>query len=213
MKIKVIVVDDHEFFRKGVIMTLEQFDFVEVTGEFAKGIDYLKYINDFEADIVLMDIKMPEKDGIETTKEALTIQPDLKIVALSMFGDEDYLISMLEAGVQGFLLKNIDKEGLKRAIKQVYSGKQFFSEELIPLLTKQFTIKAPENSIQLSSREHEVLKLVAKGLKNNEIADELCLSTKTIVNHRSNIISKTGCNNTASLIVYAIKNKLINLND
>ncbi len=209
MKTKIVIVDDHEFFRKGVGMTIANLSFVELIGEASNGEDLLELLKITKPDIILMDIKMPKMDGITAAEKVKERYPDIKIVALSMFGEEKYLESMLQAGASGFLLKNVDKDGLERALAIIADGKQYFSEELLPYFTKKYTTKEPEDASKLTKRELEVLLLVSKGLTNQEIADQLFISTRTIANHRANIYSKVGTKNAVELLIYAIKNKMI----
>jgi len=211
-KFKVIVVDDHELFRQGVIMTISKLDFVDVIGEASNGKELLQLLTQHIPDAILLDIKMPEMDGIETTKAVLSKYPDIKIVALSMFGDEIYLENMITAGAQGFILKNTNATDLKRAIETIAKGQQYFSEEFIPYFTKKYISGKTQNEQNtLSKREIEVLSLIGKGFTNQEIADELFISIKTVANHRASLILKTGSKNTVTLLSYAIRNKLIEI--
>jgi DNA-binding NarL/FixJ family response regulator len=210
-KHKVLIVDDHELFRKGVRTIIEGFDFVEVSDEASNGKEMLKAIDRNKPDIVLTDIKMPEMNGIEATKKALEKYPDLKIIALSLYGDEVYLESMLELGISGFVLKNTDSQNLQRALKLIIQGKQYFSEELIPYFTKKYIGKEASDEAGLTKREIEVLELIAQGFSNKEIADKLFISLRTVTNHRANLNMKTGSKNTAGLLAYAIKNNLIKM--
>ena len=209
---KIIVVDDHELFRQGVIMSISKLDFVSIIGEASSGKELLELLKSKKPDAILMDIKMPELDGVETTKEVLKKYPDIKIVALSMFGDEIYLESMISAGAQGFILKNTNAADLRRAIETIAKGQQYYSEEFIPYFTQKYISgnSSPEKTI-ISKRELEVLNGIGKGLTNQEIANELFISVKTVANHRASLISKTGSKNTVTLLSYAIKNKLIDI--
>jgi DNA-binding NarL/FixJ family response regulator len=210
-KSKILVVDDHEFFRRGVILTLNRFENLEVIGEAENGKQCLEFLKHTVPDIILMDIKMPEMDGIETTEQVMKQYPDIKVVALTMFGDEEYLQNMLENGIQGFLLKNIDEDGLKHALDALMSGKQYFSEELLPYFTNKYMGKSDESESQLTKREKEILQKISEGLSNKEIADTLCISIRTVTNHRANINMKTGSKNTASLLAYAIRHNLVKI--
>lgn len=212
--LNIAVVDDHSFFRKGVVMTLGRFKYANVVFEASNGQEFLDLLDQHPVEVVLMDIKMPVMNGIEATEKALEKKPDLRIIAFSMFGDEDYLEKMLAAGISGFILKNIEKEGLDRALQAVADGRQYFSEELIPYFTQKY-IKKDEpdanDDVALTKRELEVLSLIAEGFSNQEIADELFISIRTVTNHRANLNMKTGSRNTASLLAYAIKNNLIEM--
>ncbi len=160
-----------------------------------------------------MDIKMPEMDGITATQKTIEKFPTIKIIALTMFGEEEYLESMLNAGAFGFLLKSIDKEGLFRAIQAVSEGRNYFSEDLMPYFTNKYLrkTKQKENEVSLTKREIEILNLVSKGLTNKEIADKLFISLRTVTNHRAKLNIKTGSKNTVNLLSYAIRNNLIEL--
>lgn len=211
-KSKIIVVDDHSFFRKGVIMVVNRFKNAEIIGEASNGVELLKLLQILTPDIILMDIKMPEMDGIEATRKVLDSYPEMKIIAFSMFGDEEYLESMINAGIQGFLLKNAETEDMERALNTIANGQQYFSEEFLPYFTKNFLSKDANNTnVSLTKRELEILQLVAQGLSNQDIADKLFLSIRTITSHRANLNSKTGSKNTVNLLTYAIKNKLIHI--
>ncbi len=210
----IFVVDDHEFFRKGLIFTINRYKHLQVIGEASSGDEFLDMLDDISPDIVFMDIKMPGINGIETTKKALEKKPGITIIALSMYGEEEYLESMLEAGAQGFLLKNIDKNGLDRALTAICEGRQYFSEELIPHFTKKYLKKSAAKATDdpgLTKREIEILELIAEGLTNKEIAEKLFISERTVTNHRSSLNQKTGSHNTASLLAYAIKHKLVTI--
>ena len=140
-KIKVFIVDDHPIFKKGLTAQLKEFNFVELIGVAENGKEFLEKIEINMPDIVIMDIKMPVMNGIEATQIAIKKYPALKVIALSMFGDEEYLQQMLDAGAKGFLLKNIEKDDLEKAIKAVTQDKNYFSEELITIITSKFVNK------------------------------------------------------------------------
>jgi DNA-binding NarL/FixJ family response regulator len=216
-KVKIFVVDDHPIFMKGLLTQLKEFSFINVVGSADNGRDFLEKVGNDLPDIVFMDIKMPEMNGIEATKAAMEKYPGLKIVALSMFGDEDYLQSMLDAGAKGFLLKNIEKGDLEKAIRSVMEGRNYFSEELLSILTNKFVNKPKpadgktEEPIKFSQREEEVLKLICQGFTNQEIGSMLFISQRTVDGHRANLLSKVGAKNTVGLVTYAIKNKLVSI--
>jgi DNA-binding NarL/FixJ family response regulator len=163
-----------------------------------------------------MDIEMPEMNGIEATREALHLHPELKIIVLSMYGDEQYYYQMIDAGAKGFMLKNTGIENVIKGIQKVAAGENFFSEELLFNILNNMrdnsktTADVPDN--ELSDREMEILYHVCKGESNQEIAEALFISKRTVDKHRANLLSKTGCRNTAALVMYAIKNKMIEVN-
>ena len=211
-KIKLIVVDDHEIFRNGLKMVLGKLNYIDLIGEAENGRDFLEMLEKGEKpDIVLMDIEMPVMNGLKATEMAIKMQPKLKIIALTMFNDDEYIQSMMDAGVKGFLMKNINKETLDRAILTVYNGGKYYSEELFDFFSKQVSKdKKPEdNKISLTRREKEILQLLCEGLSNKEIADELYISERTVLGHKSNLLLKTNCKNSLSLMAYAIKNKMV----
>ncbi len=210
-KLRIIIVDDHEFFRRGIALSIKNFSFAKVVGEASNGFDFIKMMDKTPADIILMDIKMPKLNGIEATKQALEKNPNLKIIALSMFGDEQYLQSMIDAGAVGFMLKNIKTPDLERALILLSEGKQYFSEELLVFLSKRYSSpkKTPPDFEKLTKRETEILQVIAKGLSNQQIADELFISIRTVTNHRSNIYDKLNVHNTAQLIAFAHQHKLL----
>ncbi len=214
--IKVVIVDDHEIFLKGLSMQLNELKSIKVTGEFSSGEEFLMNIKDTDTDVVLMDIKMKKLNGIETTERALEIKPGLKIIALSMFGDEEYLYNILDSGAQGYLLKNIGIKELERAIKLVNSGQNFFSDEMLQILTKTFvkgTKKKEEPPMieKLSKREFEVLEYICQGLSNVEIAEKMFLSPRTIDGYKGKIISKFGVSNTVGIVTFALKHRIIKI--
>ena len=210
--VKVFIVDDHEIFRNGLKMVFNRCNDIEVVGEAGSGEEFIEIMGRTAFDVVLMDIKMGGISGIETTEKALKIEPGLKILVLSTFGEEEFLEQILQAGAKGFILKNVMKEVLFNAIKTVHSGQNYFSPELLPYFTKRFTGNGDSNeTVPLTDRELEVLKLIGKGYSNNEIAEELFISKRTVDTHKNNLISKTGSKNIVSLLIYAIKNKLIDI--
>jgi DNA-binding NarL/FixJ family response regulator len=211
-KLNVFLVDDHKLFREGLKLLLQGLDCISEIQEASSGREFLNKLEESVPDIVFMDIEMPEMDGIQTTIMALEKQPFLKIIALSMYGDEAYYSKMIEAGVHGFLLKDSDIQEVESAIEQVSAGKSYFSQEiLIKMLQRSNNKKSVSKSSDLSEREKEVLYLICKGLSNQEIANTLLLSKRTIDKHRENLLLKTESHNTASLVIYAIKNGIIEI--
>lgn len=216
-KIKIFIVDDHDMFRDGIKLLLSSNDHFEVIAEAKNGKEFVEMIPNYKPDIVLMDIAMPEMDGIEATRKAREKFPDLKVLALTMFGDEKYYYQMIQTGIKGFVLKSSGISELQKAINEVTKGGSFFSNELLYKLVANLNPNTGKDDTngqigdKLSKREIEVLKEIAQGLTNEDISDKLNISTTTVRTHRANLLSKTNCNNTASLVMYAIKNKLIEL--
>jgi DNA-binding NarL/FixJ family response regulator len=160
-----------------------------------------------------MDIEMPEMSGIEATRRILKLKPDVKVVALTMFNDEQYIQDMLDAGAKGFLLKSITKQILDKAIRTIAEGNNYYSDELFSFFTKKIAGEKSSRDIELNltKREKEILQLICEGLNNEEIADKLSISERTVIGHKSNLLSKTNCRSTPSLISYSIKNHLVKL--
>lgn len=213
-KPSIIIVDDHLIFRQGLKAMITGENIASISGEASNGVDFLKLLTVGKPDLVLMDIDMPQMNGMVATQKAIEMIPDLKIIALTMFGDEEYYYRMIELGVKGFILKSAGIAELERAISDVLKGKSYFSNELLQRIIQNFsknhTQKAEPNK-DLSEREIEVLSYICKGLTTDEIAEELHLSPKTIKSHRANLLVKTACKNTPTLILYALKNKIIKL--
>ncbi len=209
-KISVLIVDDHQLFREGLKLLLEVSPIIGEVYQASDGSEFLSLIENTRPDIVLMDINMPIMDGIEATTKALKEHSDLKIIALSMFGDDEYYIKMIEAGAKGFIVKNSDIEVVETAIQQVMEGKNYFASDVMATLVMHLNQrKNEETKNELSERESEILYMICKGLSNQEIADALFLSKRTVDKHRENILAKTQAKNTAGLVLYAIKHNII----
>jgi len=207
---RVMLVDDHKLFRSGLRFLLNEMPEIKVVGEASNGKEFLEMAADDILDIVLMDINMPEMNGLEATREALKLYPKLKIIVLSMHGEEEYYDQMVDAGVQGFLLKNSGAEELNAALRAVINGSTYFSQELlVGILDKKKQKHFQSEVVKLTRRELEVLKLICEGFSNVDIAEQLFISQRTVDRHRSNLLSKTGCRNSTSLVMYAVKNKII----
>jgi DNA-binding NarL/FixJ family response regulator len=212
----IIIVDDHKIFRDGLILLLSNFDFVSVVGEAANGEEFLELIDNVKPDIVLMDINMPKMNGIEATKQALKKYPELKVIALTSFADDEYIEQMISAGVEGYMLKRSDIEDFEKAIKKVAGGGSYFSAEIIKVISRNlYKEKERKSGEQLldkfTPREKEILNLICKGLNNEQIAELIHLSPKTVEKHKSNLFQKTETFNTVNLVIYAFKNQLISL--
>ena len=211
--ISVIIVDDHKLFRNGLKLLLNSARGIHITGEAENGQSFLDLLNDQLPDIVLMDIDMPVLGGIEATRQALERFPSLKIISLSMFGEEEYYFRMIDAGAKGFLLKNSDISEVRDAIQTVHEGGTYFPENLLFNIVKNIrTVSSLEKQTSLlSDREIEVLQKICLGLSNAEIADLLHISKRTVDKHRANLLIKTNSKNTANLVFYAMKHKLIEM--
>jgi DNA-binding NarL/FixJ family response regulator len=211
--INIIIVDDHAIFRDGLKSLLSQIPNFHVLDEAKTGLDFLNILQNRKPDIVLMDISMPELDGDEATEKALLKYPDLKIIALSSYSDHIYYYKMIRAGVQGFVLKKSGREELEEAINTVFKGENYFPQDILRNLIFKLGNTGIESvlddHVSLSKREKEVLQLICQGFTNIEIAEKLHISPKTVDNHRTKLLSKTNTKNSAHLVMFAIKNHLI----
>ena len=210
---RILLVDDHTLFRNGLKTLLAMGGEFEVAGEASDGLEFLGMAEEVSPDVVLLDISMPGMNGIDAAAEALKFYPDMKIITLSMYGEEDYYFRMVAAGVKGFVLKNSDIEEVREAIRTVYDGGTYFSQELLFNLVSNLkhSTETAVPDADLSGRELEILLLICKGMSNQEIGDRLFISKRTVDKHRANILAKTNCKNTANLVVYAIKNRLVEI--
>ena len=205
----IALVDDHALFRTGLRGLLEHSTDHTVVAEAASGEEFLGMLQGLEADLVFMDFSMPGMDGAETTERALERRPDLRIITLSMFGEESYYTRMVKAGACGFLLKDSGIDEVIEAIDQVMTEGSYFSPQLLLSITRRMHLEATTLEDPLSEREKEILIAICRGLSNQEIADELFISKRTVDKHRANILEKTGCKNTAALVVYAIRTGIV----
>ena len=208
-EIKIALVDDHTLFRNGLRGLIDGKRNCRVVAEASDGANFLENEEAMSADVVFMDIAMPQLSGDKATMMALERNPNLKIICLSMFGDEKYYSMMIEAGAKGFLLKDSPVEEVFSAIESVMADEEYICSEVMQAFSRAMQRKE-ENDI-LSEREMDVLLGICRGLSTQEIADKLFLSKRTVDTHRANILEKTGSNNTASLVVYAIKNNLVEI--
>ncbi|HPE18542.1 MAG TPA: response regulator transcription factor [Tenuifilaceae bacterium] len=209
--LKIAIVDDHEMFRSGIKLILAQNQQWQVVIEAVNGEDFLLQLNHTIPDIVLLDMSMPILDGYQTTKQALTKYPDLKIIILTMHSEEQYYFQMIEAGVKAFILKKSGTEELFRAIDEVAKGNNYFDQELLKSIVLRFNRKEVDDKLHLNAREKEVLHYICNGFTNNEISCKLFLSTKTIEKYRTSLLQKTNTRNSAHLVMFAIQNRLIEL--
>lgn len=210
--INVVLVDDHTLFRKGIKMLLDESEGIEVVGEASTGKEFLEMLEVLQPDVVLMDINMPEMNGMDATKLALTKYPTLLILMLSMHGEEEYFNQMIDAGVKGFLLKNAEVDEVVMAIQKIYGGGSYFSQDLLlEVISGRSKRTDDEKNLAITERELEVLRLICLGYSNSDIADMLFISNRTVDRHRSNLLEKTNSRNSAALVVFAIKNKLVEI--
>lgn len=208
---KIAVVEDHDFYRQGLCFALKRFKFVELAFEAINGIDFFEKQRKNPADILLLDIMMPGMGGYEIILESKKEFPDLKIIILTMLDEDENIKKFIEAGVHGYLLKNIDQKGLEIALKAIIEGQNYYSAELMSYFIRRIQSETGDlkKTIRLSKRELEILQLIYDGLSNQEIADKLFISIRTVTNHRYNLKAKASVKNTAGLISFGLKNKLI----
>lgn len=214
--LNVILAEDHTIVRYGIQVMLEMDQSIKIVGEASHGYEVLDLIaQGIEVDVVLSDINMPKMDGITLIKEIKAINPRIKVVLLSMFEQDEYIIQAFQAGTDGYLIKSLGYEELIFALKHVHSGEHYVSSALALSLVnglinqEKSALDIAENRIDLSERELEVLNLMAEGLTNVEMAEKLFVSKRTIEGYRQSLMDKTGSRNTVSLIRFALKYALI----
>ena len=200
------IIDDHNLFREGIFLVLNQIDGIEVVYDTSDGNRFVEALHETEVDVALMDIEMPSIGGALTTERALKVRPDLKVIALTMFSDEGHYTQMIQAGAKGFILKKANKFELEQAIREVHRGGAFFSQEILQKLAFRNTgkITATEN---LTPREKEIMVLICQGFTTQEISERLFISCKTVDTHRSNLFLKTEVRNVAGLIAWAVRHQ------
>lgn len=214
MTIKVLIADDHQLFREGLVNLLSSAPEIEVIAQAKDGKDAVEKTLKLNPEIVLIDIGMPQMNGIEATKMLKEKLPDLKIIAVSMHSDKQYVKGILEAGADGYLLKNCTYQQLTDAILSVHSGKKILSEDITELVIKGYLdpIKPDAEGLnELSEREMEILKLIAEGKSTREISDKLFISVKTVGTHKQHILSKLDLKTNTDIIKFALKHGLIHL--
>lgn len=209
-KIRIFLADDHKMLRESLIMLLSQEEDFEITGQAADGIQLCRSIYDIrgETDIVLMDISMPRKGGFEAAKEILSAFKNIRVIFLTMHKNEEMVAEAFNTGASGYVLKENAFEELVQAIRTVMNGKIYISSVLSPMLLSGF-LENERQSRELSGREREILKLLAEGYSNREIADFLSISVKTVETHRANIMRKHNFKNVTELVLYAVRNHII----
>jgi len=206
----IIIVDDHKIFREGIKLLLSQFEYVGGTFCAPNGKEYLRLIEKVSPDIVLMDINMPKMNGIEATKRSKEINPNIKIVALSMHDNVEYYTEMTESGIDGFITKDTDSSELNTALNKIISGGHYFSQKILQKVISKYNSLEKAN-VEFSDREVEILHRIAKGMSNKEISEQLFISHRTVERHKENMYKKTDCHNAIKLVVYSVKNKIISI--
>ncbi|HLO43261.1 MAG TPA: response regulator transcription factor [Leadbetterella sp.] len=213
-KIKIALVDDHKLFRKGLLSILQQSEDLEVLFEAVNGKEFLEHPLLETVEVVLLDIQMPELDGIATTKLLREKNEEIKIIILSMHDEDQFILHLMEIGANGYLLKDTDTDEVIQAIKKVHDSGVYFSDFVSRVMLRKMNKNIQATKIfnyktDLSTRELEVLKHICEGLTTTEIGDKMCISPRTVEGHRLRIMEKLGVNNTAKLVAFAIKNDLV----
>ncbi|NOR73942.1 MAG: response regulator [Draconibacterium sp.] len=214
MKIKVLVTDDHQLFREGLVNLLFSAPDIEVVAQAVDGMDAIKKVSHFKPDVLLIDIAMPNMNGIEATREIKEKMPEIKIIALSMHSEKQYVKGILEAGADGYLLKNSTYQQLTDAIKSVHAGKKYLSTDITTMIINGYLEPSKNDSegiSTLSKREKEIFILYAEGKSTREISEKLFISVKTVGTHKQHILEKLNLKSNSDLIKYAIKKGLIQL--
>ncbi|MBZ5581791.1 MAG: response regulator transcription factor [Acidobacteriia bacterium] len=214
MSIRVLLADDHGVVRKGLRFLLDRQPGVEIVGEAADGREAVRLAEAADPDIVVIDIAMPLLNGIEATAQIVRRSPKVGVIILSMHSDEDYLLSALNAGAKGYLLKDSAEEDLVRAIQAVHKGTPFFSPEIAKTMLEDYMRFLQQRNLQdsydlLTEREKEVLQLLAEGKSNKEAATILDVSVNTLDTHRTHLMQKLDLHNTAEIVLYAVRKKII----
>ncbi len=210
----ILIADDHGIVREGLRLQLEQHEEFEVVGEATDGREAVRMAEELHPDVVIMDIAMPNLNGIDATAQIVKRDPQLKVIILSMHSDESYLTRALTAGVKGYLLKETADVDLYRAVQVVAQGKVFFSPTIANTLLEDYMRQLQQRGLQdsydlLTDREKEILQLLAEGRSNKEVATILDLSTYTVETHRTHIMQKLNLHSSADIVLYAVRKKII----
>ena len=217
--INVLVVDDHQIFRDGIVSLFSDVESIKIVDVASNGEEALSRLQYSRPDVMLLDISMPGKSGIDVISEAKAVLPGLKILILSMHTGEDYIFKAVRAGASGFLAKqSTSKPELINAITAIVEGREYYNESIAVVMQQNYINKARsiDNQVidkynQLSNREKEILMLVLEGLTNNEIASKTYVNIRTVETHKTNIMQKLGLKNSVELVKFAIKNDLFSL--
>lgn len=212
-KINVMIADDHSLIREGLKQLLEFDGTIKVVGEASNGVECLDKLNTYSPDVLLLDINMPEMNGIEVLKKMKDANSKIKVLILTVHNEMDYLMKAVDIGVDGYILKDSESSELKKAISAVKDGENYIQPSLIPALNNQLVNRDTDKDkiSSLTNREHEVLVQVANGMFNKEIAMNLNISERTVKNHISNIFKKIDVSDRTQAAVFAIKNNIIKL--
>ncbi|NOQ71555.1 MAG: response regulator [Crocinitomix sp.] len=205
--IQIILADDHHVFREGIASFFDEAAKYKIAGHAANGLEVIDLLKENVADVVIMDISMPELDGIATAEIIKKDYPNVKIIMLTMHETQNYIRKLLEVGVDGYLLKTTSKGELYEAIDKVLAGNKFYGGDVQQIFMNSFNSDKVVTEIKLTRREKEILELICNELNTNEIAEKLFISAYTVETHRKNLLSKTGSKNVAGLVRFALENK------
>lgn len=213
-KKKIVIAEDHTILREGLKALLSSITELEVVGEAEDGREAMKLASELEPDLMLMDLSMPRMNGIEAIKEIKKHHPEIKILVLTVYKTEEYVLASLQAGADGYILKEADYSEFLLAIRNVLMGKHYLSPEISGKVIEGYLKGQQDHATltvwdTLTSREREILKLVGEGYKNREIADDLCISLKTVEKHRENLMKKLDLHTASALTSYAIEKGLV----
>jgi DNA-binding NarL/FixJ family response regulator len=208
-KIRLVLADDHPMIRAGFKTLLGQSEAFEIAGEADNGKELIKVVNSARPDVALVDVHMPEMNGLEALEKLHASFPDIKFIVLTMHEEREYVLKALKAGADGYLLKNIDREELENAIQTVYKGGKYFSPAITSILADSVARPAAIDVAEITPREKEVLTLVAGGQSTKQIADQLGISIRTVETHRINMLKKLEVNNSAELIRKAFETGIL----
>lgn len=215
MKTKILLVDDHKILRDGICSLLKGYDDIEVIGEAPDGKTALQMVNELLPDLVIMDISMPDMNGIDATRKIRNEHPDVKVIALSMHHDKQFVSEIFRAGVSGYLIKDSAFDELDHAIRVVMSGKTYINPQIASLvvesLISQSSTPPPQSFSLLTEREREVLQLIAEGRSTKQIAYDLHVSSKTVESHRRQVMGKLNIRSVAELTKFAIREGLTSI--
>ncbi len=213
MEINILLADDHKILRDGLRNVIEKVVNLKVIAEAQDGREAVKLCAEQKPDVVIMDVSMPGLNGVEATQQIVHENPDIKIIALSMHSNKRFITGMFKAGAYGYLLKDSDSDELITAIKTVARNQKYVSQKISSIILNEFMSALPEEESELSSREREILQLIAEGKSSKEIGDILFVSSKTVDAHRKNIMDKLELRTIPDLTKYAIKSGLTSLED
>jgi two-component system, NarL family, response regulator LiaR len=209
-KISIIIVDDHAIVRQGLRTYLELQPDIEVLGEASNGAEAVALVRETLPDVVLMDLVMPQSDGVEATRMITGLAPSTRVIVLTSFSEDDKVFASIKAGAQGYLMKDVLPGELVRAIRTVHRGEAQLDPEIARKLMQEFTNPQPTTpKHDLTERELEVLRLIAQGKSNKDISEELVLSEKTVKTHVSNILQKLHLSDRTQAAVYALRQKIV----